>query len=629
MRRPLPPVRLRLLAAGVLLLCVAPPARAQEEAAADSAAAAGGAVMVDTLALPADSAISDTLIRAISGKLFGVLADSAADSTFAVLADPLPPPRDVPGEVVVWDRERIRRSNAMNLGELLAAMAPGAVAIRANYFAGPIQLMDGPFGPTALDLRIDGRPVVPLLGAQPDLSEIQLAMIDEVRVWRQAAGWRVELTTLRRTDRRAYSRIEAGSGDPGLESLRLVFTNGVGRDFAARAGFELLQVQGPTGELQGFSGGLAWLPGGGTSGLELQFDQRSLERTVVNARTGNRSRLVLGGRLGLGDHLQAGAWIGESKRELDAVEGSLEATSESVTHGGLELRGGWARGWGQAGFRWTNAGSLPSREAELQAGMRPLPWLSLDAGGRLGSWDTFDTREGHVGVSARVPVAGGRVFAVAGGGARGAPYLAADSLAADSVGYSSVRGGVEADVGPFRLGGSLARQRVDRQVAFGTGFDSPGEVGPEAEILSWEARVDFPVLPLSWLVGTFDPVRVRGAYRWNDVRSASTPLYVPDEIVRGEVYFEDAFLEDDLGVRLGLGVDRRSAWLAAPATGSTAGPVTIAARTSWDFDLGIRILDVLIFWRYDNLAGSAQQDLPGFEFPLRRQVFGVRWRFFN
>jgi hypothetical protein len=37
----------------------------------------------------------------------------------------------------------------------------------------------------------------------------------------------------------------------------------------------------------------------------------------------------------------------------------------------------------------------------------------------------------------------------------------------------------------------------------------------------------------------------------------------------------------------------------------------------------------LIFWRYDNVAGTAQQDLPGFQFPLRRQVFGVRWRFFN
>jgi hypothetical protein len=361
----------------------------------------------------------------------------------------------------------------------------------------------------------------------------------------------------------------------------------------------------------------------------VQFDQRSFERSVSETRTGNRSRLVAGGRLGLGDHLQAGAWIGESKRELDAVTGSLQATSDAVTHGGVELRGAWDGAWGQAGARWTDAGSLPSREVELRAGARPLPWLSLDAGGRLGSWAAFDTREGHVGISARLPVAGGRVFAIAEGGARGAPYVSVDSLSADSVGFSALRGGVEAAVGPFRLGGSVARQRVDRQVAFGTGFDAAGEIGPEAEVIAWEGRVDLPVLPLSWLVGTFDPVRVRGTYRRNDMRSATTPLYVPEELVRGEMYFEDDFLEHDLGVRVALGLDRRGAWLAAPGPGSAGAPVTVAARTSWDFDLGIRILDVLIFWRYDNLAGAVQQDLPGFEFPLRRQVFGVRWRFFN
>jgi len=138
-----------------------------------------------------------------------------------------------------------------------------------------------------------------------------------------------------------------------------------------------------------------------------------------------------------------------------------------------------------------------------------------------------------------------------------------------------------------------------------------------------------PVLPLSWLIDELDPIRARGFFRHNQIQSAAIPLYVPVDVIRGEAYFKDTFLEEDLGVRLGLGLDRRSAWLVASGADDDETPASVAARTSWDFDLGIRILDVVIFWRYDNLAGEIQQDLPGFEFPLRRQVFGVRWRFFQ
>ena len=146
-------------------------------------------------------------------------------------------------------------------------------------------------------------------------------------------------------------------------------------------------------------------------------------------------------------------------------------------------------------------------------------------------------------------------------------------------------------------------------------------------MIAWEGVVDVPVLPLSWLSSEFDPVRLRGFARRNQIRSAEAPLYVPINVVRGEVYFEDDFLEGDLGVRLALGVDRRDPWL-APSTPEAAGAaVEVPGRVSLNFDLGIRIIDGLIFWRIDNIASRQQQDLPGFQFPLRRQVFGVRWAF--
>ena len=615
-----------LVAVGTLAW--APVAIAQEDAPADTAA------VPDSAAAPAD-----TLIGELPGELVGALADSAPDSAFAVLADPVrPAPDRLPGGVVVWDRERIRRSNALHLGELLAEMVPGSQLLRAGFVGGPAHLLDGPFGPTALDVRVDGRPLIPLAGAQVDLSQVLLAMVDEVRARRVAGGVRVDLTTLRRTERASYSRIEAGSGNPGLESLRLVFTNGIGGSFAATAGFEILDADSPVSDIQGFSGGLAWLPGGGSSGIELQYEQRSFEQTLVETRTGTRSSVVLGGRHGLGEHVQAAAWIGESTRELDAPDGGVEDEPNrgaDAAQAGVQLRGVWERAWAFLGARFADDPALPGSEIELDGGVSATGWLALDASARLGAWDAFNTREAQFGAAVRLPQIAGiglRLYGQVGSGRRGAPYLAVDSAVdaappADSVGFEALVGGFDARLGTVRLGGRVARQKLDRQLGFGTGFDAPGGAGPEVEVVAWEASADLPVLPLSWLVDEFDPIRVRGFVRHNQLSSSAVPLYVPVNLLRGEVYFEDDLLEGDLGVRLALGVDRRDPWLAPSAPADSGAPAQVPARTSVNFDLGIRILDGLIFWRVDNLTSRLQQDLPGFEFPVRRQVFGIRWAF--
>lgn len=619
---------LEIAAASAACLAVPLPSAAQEGVEADTAA------VPDSVA----AAAPDTMVGELPGELVGALADSAAvDSSFAVLVDPLrPEPDDEAADVIVWDRERIRRSNAMHLGELLAEMVPGTLPLRVGFFSGPFHLLDGPLGPASIELRLDGRPVAPLVGGQVDLSRMLLGMIDEVRVRRTAAGLDVELTTVRRTDRRAYSRIEAGSGDPGLESLRLVFTNGFGRAFTTTAGFELLDSSNPQGDLQGFSGGLAWLPDGGTSGIELQLERRSFERDYLEAASGTRSRMVLGGRVGLTDALQAGAWIGQSKRELDeeapaGEEPAVPGDSHEVTHGGVELRGKWDRAWSSLAGRFADAPALPEREIEVEGGVRPLPWLVLSASGSTGSFDGLDISEGRVALGGRFGLFGatGRLHAEVTGGTRGVPYLAADSVAADTIGFSAVAGGTEFEVGSFRVGGRVARQRVDRQLAFGTGFDAAGATWPETEVTSFEATFDVPVLPMSWLLEPADPIRVRGFFRHNDPPDGDIALYVPANVLRGQIYFEDTFLEGDLGVRLGLGIDRRDPWQTPPASDAGDDVAVVPSRTSLDFDLGLRIVGVLIYWRYDNVSQRLQTDLPGFDFPLRRQIFGVRWSFYD
>ena len=65
------------------------------------------------------------------------------------------------------------------------------------------------------------------------------------------------------------------------------------------------------------------------------------------------------------------------------------------------------------------------------------------------------------------------------------------------------------------------------------------------------------------------------------------------------------------------------------ATQPTSELVPIASRTSWDFDLDVRVLRVLVYWRYGNMAGLPAQDLVNLPYPVRRSVFGVRWEFLN
>jgi hypothetical protein len=594
-------------------------AAAQEDVPSDSAAAADAAVG------------RDTLVGELPGDLVGVLADSADEGRFVVLA----PPRllePVGGDIVTWNRERIRRSNATSLSELVVEMTPGVTLLRTDFFGGPHHILDGIFGPGALEVRVDGRPLVPMIGSQIDMSQIPLAAIDQVSVRRGAASLEVDLTTLRRTEPQAYSRVEAGTGEPGLEGLRLAFVNGFASDFAIATAFDLLDVGGVLPmDLQSFWGSVSWAPGDGESGLELQYEGGSFDRSTGNSDAGRRRRIVLGGRLGLTEHLQASGWIARSTRELDAnLQLATSDSREQVAEGGLEVRGTWDRAWLRMAGRSADHVSLPSTRVELAAGARVLPWLSVAAAGTASTWEDFDAREGRMALGLDLPVAGLRVTGEGSAGVRGAPFVGTDGVSADSVKFQAIAGRVELPVGGYTLAGRVEHQRVDRQLSFGTGFDVAGSFQPQVHLTGLELSVDGPILPMGWLIDDLDPVRVRGFYRRNDIGTPRTPFFIPTNTIRGELYIHDSFLEDDLEVRLSVGIDRRDPWLTPPIPGGGSfDPIAVPSRTSWDFDLGIRIVRVVIFWRFDNLAGSAQQDLAAFSFPTRRSALGLRWEFLD
>ena len=53
------------------------------------------------------------------------------------------------------------------------------------------------------------------------------------------------------------------------------------------------------------------------------------------------------------------------------------------------------------------------------------------------------------------------------------------------------------------------------------------------------------------------------------------------------------------------------------------------AYTFLDWNMAIRILTVVVYYRYDNITGFSASDFSGLSYPGTRSVFGVKWTFLN
>lgn len=554
----------------------------------------------------------------------GTLADSTQDEAFQQITEVLRPPADGwSWSTYEWDREAILRSNAMTLEDLLSEMVPGFTALRSTWFGGPHYAIQGALGPGFLSVSVDGRELTTLDAGQVDLTRVALANVESVRVRRRADGWMAEVTTLRRHRRTAYSRITGGTGDPGLSRLRLVFSNGMGSDFNLGTSIDLLDTGGSTPSSDfNFWGRVEWLPGGGDSGLELHWVSEKMERTVYDAEEMNRTELFVRGRGNLGDHIQAEAFAGTTglSQEGESVR--------KVANGGFRLSGSVDDGWFDAAFRLWDDPTYPIVDVGADAGYRVLPWLSVNAGGRLGSWNEFSTSEVRAGLAAEVRPLRLTLTADGATGTRGVSYPTLGS--ADSVSFDVAAAGAALRLGSFELSGRGEYQRLSRQLPFGAVFDRDQPAGSATELGLAEGGLEGPLIPLGIVLKNIEPIRIRGFYRYANVLDGTDPLYVPQSVARAEVFWHDSFFESELEVNASLGLNYRDSMLTAPTPGSgNSVPVRVPSYSFIDWNLMIRILGVRVYWRYENLTAAAGQDFPILEFPVRRSVFGVKWEFLN
>lgn len=617
-RNRLSPAALLLLAAVAL---PAPAAGQQEAPPADTADA------------PADTVPSDT-----------AAADTAAGPPPSFPDRLEPGPGATAARVVSWDREDLLDSSALSLADFLRDHAPGVLSLRAGFFFGPHQLVDGPGGAGGVRVMVDGRELFPLASGQPDLSRISLSTVEEIRLTRRAGTTEIRIATLDHEGEEAYSRISAGTGQPGADGIRGLFTNTAGRNFVVQAAVDHLNVgagEMPGNRLDAWAR-IGWLPFDRGTGVELVWRAETLERTLGDrSEDFDRGELFLHARSDLAPGLQAEVWAGRTSRDprpdyfpaqeppADTAAPDTMAPDTMALPFEAEQATGSLTWLGERGFVRLSGGvrggdGLPDLTGDLKGSYRFGP-LVAEAGLEAAAWPEVSTAGWSAGLAWRPGWEGAEVRLEAASGSRAAARpgrSVGDSLVQD---YDVVSAGAEVELGPYRLSGTASRRELDRQLPFGGFFDRALPATGELSVTDLEAGLRGPLVPFGFFE---DHVRLRGSWRRARTEDESaTAYYLPETLIRGEGLFRHTFFEENLEVRLaGRVVHRGVMNTARPGEPES---VALEAETTIGTEVVIRVDTFRIWWRTDNLQGAEERDFAGLVFPANRNVFGIRWEFFN
>ncbi len=590
-----------------------------------------------------------------------VRADTLAADTLGVQPEDtvrVPPPRFVrlPGADTVpdaaraiwrWDRDELLRAATFTLADLLASV-PGVMAYRSGLGLQPeaAGALGGAGG--RIEIFRDGFPIDALDEAAFDLSRISLIEVEEVTVERRPDVVRVHLVTTAPVDARAYSRVEAGVGEPELQLFRGLFLTPHFIVGPLSLAVERIDTdgEGRREPADGFAGWAKWGWLREDRGVQFEVWQNSINRepNVPWPTKHVRRDLLLRARNRFADGLVAEAYAAQSNIE----ETSLAPLPDGDTLGApvfdrssrqYGLRAAFERGplLLEGAARTRSAESLPSFEVEA-AGRTRLLGSRLGAGGGLtyASWRDADATlavRGHVDFR---PVGFVRAFAEMTGGVRGVarfPDALAPSDTAPPVDpdftpirsdLTSLRLGAELQRDRLQLAGALIDHSVDSVAVFALPFDTVARALPGGEGRAWEVwgRADLArfwggslYLEGSWLT-------------WFD----GTPwVYRPADrgIVSAGIHIVP-LQSGNLEVRGRLWVDRRGE-TAYPARDESGAPTiaTLASRALVHADLFIRIIDVRIFARFEDWRGEGINDIPGRTIRGPRIFYGVKWHFWN
>jgi hypothetical protein len=550
--------------------------------------------------------------------------------------------------VGVWEftRADLARFHGLTLLEFMERV-PGILVTRTGGAGSPAGVSLLGAGGGRVRVFVDGWEMRSLNAATFDLQRVPLLDVVAMRVERGLAETRVDLSTFRLPDARAFAQVEAADGDFGKRLLRGFFARPLGSRFVVQTGIDLSETSGFR-RLSPFSINTVMArlsyqlrP---DAGFQLEYRTSAIDASLRPAsgveffkESLDRTELILRGRARLLPRLWVDGAVGRSTEEpaagdtLNLYVRSVQAYGSATAEVGVGRLVGTARVFRGREDTFAPDGSSLEARAEL----RPAPWI--DARGEVRLLTLGGDAGTELEAAVRVePFAGVSLFGQVGAGARPIPLLL-DTLVTlstfgslvgrvpatleDTVGVvrrtapalAGIRAGAELSRGVYRLGAALVTHDLDAVVPLGYGYDRgfPAVAGGTVTALEGYASTPFLNNNLrfdGWFVHRLD--------------AAERP-YLPGYFGRAALEFHDVFRDGNLEPTLRLEVVGRDR---APVLGDT---VPVGRYAVFNTFVQVRVVDVRVFFRLENIFNMRASDVPGTRIAGPVQMYGVRWFFRN
>ncbi len=559
------------------------------------------------------------------------------DTTGAAQDTALPPPLLVPwparrgaGDEVgvwTWDRDALAREAAYSLLDLLNGV-PGIATFRGGVFLQPEAATFDGGGAGRTEIDIDGYVLDPLTAASLDLSLVSLGTLDHVRVERRMDRLRISLSTVEPEDARPFSRIEAAVGQPRANLFRGGLLSP--RVLLGPFGFavERIESQG-SGQIRPADDFDTWLKWGllrEDRGVQLEWRGNSLNRDPDSEIPLKRSRgdLVLRARNRFAPDLVGEAYYASSNESVEptdpAIPDSLRSTRKESSRQ-IGLRGALERDrfGADAALRLRDNDALARWQAEFTAHGAPIDRANVSARATLADWRTRRTHE-FAASAAFQPLLGIRLFGEISSGVAGTPVRGDTARPGPAFSDRSAwRAGLEVRRRGIEAGAAGVHVEMDSVAAFGFPGDTANPVVRGGTVTGWEAWARVPLGP-DWLSGSLTYSNWTSGTRW---------AYLPASTLRATVDLHAIPLESgNLELTGNLEVLQRGVLAAPPAVPGDP-LIDVRARTRINVYLQIRIIEIRLFIRWEDLEAGDIVDLPGFAIRGPRIVYGVKWTFWN
>lgn len=602
------------------------------------------AVLPDTTQRAADTtrtdttrAPADTTRRPAVPLPSDTLSDTAKvprDTIKAPLAHSERPPLVASVIEYHWDRDSLFASGALTLGDLLGRI-PGVTQFRSGWLGAPeFASYMGDAGKVRIfydGVEID--PLDPRNGGVPDVAAVPLWSLEDISVERGAGELRVYLRSWSITHTATNTRVDVMTGDQGTNLYRAFY----GKRFANGLALQLAGQQYGTSENVTLAGGsdlaltgrLGWAKGHWSidafaSRSSRTRDQQDPQRVVGSGvPLQERTRTDAYVRGGYGDPDSTGGWlqlIAATEKfdehspfraqplpyaPPDGADTTMSGTQYAAT-GGVNL--GRLRVSAAERYHVLDSGNVNAISGRVSY-EHPIVALSLYAEYR--GADTTSVEEASVRFT---PVG---FLAIAGTAARrhGGP---------DGTDAVDLRGELGVRLGQLWVSGGVMRRgeaTLPALIAYDSSYVPVQEPAATGVFGSARGKIYKDL-----------GINVTGI-RWNDAG-----FYRPRMQSREELYLESNWIKrfpsGDFGFLGSVAHEYRQTTYFPSAAPGDGGPTAALVSSFYSHVLvtriEVRIQNAVIFWNATfGISPQVYEYVPGLVQPRQRQLYGVRWQFWN